>query len=566
MLKYLRKNSGGLLIPLSVLLMISACATTPEPQKTGVVTTKSVEAPSGEETEVTLGAVKGKGLEAGKAGEEKPYVVQLRDEERTEAERRGTRENLFSLHFKEITLDAVISMLSDRGRNFRYVIHPDVGERRVLGLVLENVTYREALEIVAKLHNLVIIDERNLIVINTYDNYMASQKQDAERIKVSQDRAEMERLTLAASLKSKQLSEDDRRTFRSYRLKYAEPNEVKSYLEKIFGGASQQAEGPTAEGATATASPVSGSSISKITFSTFTKASILTAYGTPIELDDVSRRIGEIDVPQQQIFIESRIVEIARSYSRSLGVQWGGSMNTSTKMAFPSTIGVGGTSQSVAATTTGVAATTPMGANTPAVNFPAVDPTSGNAAPAAVSIALSDIAGTLALNMRLSALEVEGKSKTLSNPKLTTINGVKAKIESGREIPYQQSAGGGGGATTVSFKNAAISMEVTPFITPDNMISLKIAAKKDDADFSNQVLNVPSILTRSIETSVLVTDGGTAVLGGVFENLQANTDKGVPLLSKVPILGWFFKGSEKMDNEKELLIFITPRIVRGNFS
>jgi type IV pilus assembly protein PilQ len=216
-------------------------------------------------------------------------------------------------------------------------------------------------------------------------------------------------------------------------------------------------------------------------------------------------------------------------------------------------------------TTTGINTGYTLGTQTPAVAFPASDPSGGATVPAGVTLALSDVAGTLRLNMRLSALENDGRSKTLSNPKLTTINGVKAKIESGREIPYQQSAGGTGG-TTVSFKNAVISLEVTPFVTPDNMINMKIVAKKDDADFTNQVLGVPSILTRTINTNVLVLDGGTAVLGGVFENQKSINDKGVPWLSKIPVLGWLFKSNDKMDNEKELLIFITPRIVKGNFS
>lgn len=505
----------------------------------------------------------------------KPYLLKLSDEERHGAENRKRRENLFSFHFKEISLEAVVNMLSDRGRNFRYVIHPDVGSRKVLGLYLEDITWREALDTIARLHNLVITEERNMIVINTLENYTATQEQEAKRARLSRERAEAERSMLTASFKSRQMQADEQRTYRSFKLKYAEPNEAKAYLERIFSGSGETSPAEAPAGVSAPA-PAQAQTGPRILFSTFSKASILTAYGTPADIDDVARRIDDIDVPQQQIFIESRIVEVMRSHSRSLGVQWGGLAARASNGSSPATIGLAGSAQvgSTALVPNGLT-TTPagplsngyaMGTANGIVDLPATDPSSAGALPAAVSIALSDTAGTSALNLRFSALERDGKGKTLSNPKIITINGVRAKIASGREIPYQQSAGGSSGATTVAFRNAVISLEVTPFVTPDNRISLKILAHKDDADFTNPVLNVPSILTRSVETSVMVTDGGTAVLGGVFENLQTGSERGVPFLSKIPIIGWFFKGSEDIDNEKELLIFITPRIVRGNFT
>ncbi len=503
----------------------------------------------------------------------KPYLLKLSDEGDRGAENRKQREDLFSFHFKETSLESVIQMLSNGGSNFRYVIHPDVGARKVLGLYLEDITWREALDTIAKLHNLVITEERNMLVINTYENYMLTQEQEAKRARLSRERAEEERSTLMASFKSKQLQADDRRTFRSFKLKYAEPNEAKAYLDRIFSGPGEAspADAPAKEGASA-----QGQTGSRILFSTFSKASILTAYGTPADIEDVARRIDDIDVPQQQIFIESRIVEVMRSHSRSLGVQWGGYSARASSGSSSAAVGLAGSAQvgSTAMVPNGLTANSDsalsnsyaMGTSNGIVDLPATDPSGSGALPAAVSIALSDTAGTSVLNLRFSALERDGKGKTLSNPKIISINGVRAKIASGREIPYQQSAGGSSGATTVAFRNAVISLEVTPFVTPDNRISLKIIAHKDDADFSNPVLNVPSILTRSVETSVVVMDGGTAVLGGVFENLQTGTERGVPFLSKIPIIGWLFKGSEDIDNEKELLIFITPRIVRGNFT
>lgn len=560
-----RKNSPafGALLLLAFLLAVSSCATSPAKNIVAKPAKNDVTHLQGEPQTVTESSVLP--LDAPQSGKEndlaKPYLLKLSDEKLRDAENRQHRENLYSFHFKEISLESVINMLSDRGRNFHYVIHPDVGSRKVLGLYLEDITWREALDTVARLHNLVITEEHNLVVINTYENYMAGQEQDTKRARLSRERAEAERSMLTASFKSKQLQADDQRTFQSFKLKYAEPNEAKIYLERIF---SNFAEPPSAEGSDPSAASVQ--TASRILFSTFSKASILTAYGTPADLENVARRINDIDVPQQQIFIESRIVEVSRSHSRSLGVQWGGaaarSANGSSAVVGLAGSAQAGTSASSGALSNGYA----MGTANSMVDMPATDSSNSGTLPAAVSIALSDLAGTSSLNLRFSALERDGKGKTLSNPKIITINGVRAKISSGREIPYQQSAGGSSGATTVAFRNAVIALEVTPFVTPDNRISLKIIAHKDDADFANPVLNVPSILTRTVETSVVVTDGGTAVLGGVFENLQTGIDRGVPFLSKIPLIGWLFKGSEDVDNEKELLIFITPRIVRGNFT
>lgn len=570
-----RKNSPTYNALLLVfLLSVTSCATTPSknivatPSKNDVTLLQA-----GPQTVIGPPVPPLDGKKSSKEDDSgKPYLLQLSDEKIRGAEKRQDRANLFSFHFKEISLESVVNMLSDRGRNFHYVIHPDVGSRKVVGLYLEDITWREALDTIAKLHNLVITEDRNLIVINTYGNYMTGQEQDTKRARLSRERAEAERSMLTASFKSKQLQADDQRSFRSFKLKYAEPNEAKAYLDRIFSG---PGEAPASEGSDSATASATTQPASRILFSTFSKASILTAYGSPADLENVARRIDDIDVPQQQIFIESRIVEVSRSHSRSLGVQWGG-LASRTASGSSTVVGLAGSAQvgTTALVPNGLTATPngalsngyAMGASNSMVDMPASDPSNSGALPAAVSIALSDMAGTSALNLRFSALERDGKGRTLSNPKIITINGVRAKISSGREIPYQQSAGGSSGATTVAFRNAVIALEVTPFVTPDNRISLKINAHKDDADFANPVLNVPSILTRSVETSVVVTDGGTAVLGGVFENLQTGIDRGVPFLSKIPIIGWLFKGSEDVDNEKELLIFITPRIVRGNFT
>ena len=433
--------------------------------------------------------------------------------------------DLFSLNFKEIGIKPLMEMLSGSGENFRYLLYPEAAEIRVRGLSLKNVQWREALNVVIKMHQLTMVEDGDLVIINTHKNYIAEKEREAERA-----RARM----------------IGKRSSRSFRLKYTQPDEVRDYLEKIFGITS----GLTTGQEKSRSFSITQTGFPKISFSTFPKASILTAYGPEIQLEEIAQRVAEVDVPQKQVFIEARIVDILKKYSRSLGVQWGGRFNATTNSFFPATVTVAGGAGTIGGT---------YGTQSGAVNFPATDQTQTGIIPSAVALALSDSLGTAMINMQLSALEQEGKSKTLSNPKVITVNGVMAKVESGREIPYQTTSANLG--TQTEFKKAVISLEVTPLITPDDMINLIIIAKKEDADFTTQVANVPSILTRVVETNVIVPNGGTAVLGGVFENVTANTDNRTPGLSKIPIIGRLFKSNDKLDNEKEFLIFITPRVV-----
>ncbi|MFQ5431381.1 MAG: hypothetical protein ACE5EN_02595 [Nitrospinota bacterium] len=440
-------------------------------------------------------------------------------------EEKPDNEDLFSVNFKEIGIKPLMEMLSGGGENFRYLLYPEAAKIRVRGLSLENVHWREVLNIVMKMHRLTMVEDNGLIIINTHKNYVAEKKREAERAR--------------ARMIGKKGS-------RSFRLKYTQPDEVRDYLEKIFGYTSGLTPGQEKSRSFA----ATDRGVPKISFSTFPKASIITAYGPEIQLEEVANRVAEIDVPQKQVFIEARIVDILKNYSRSLGVQWGGRFNSVTNSFFPATVTVAGGAGTIGGT---------YGTQSGAVNFPATDQTQTGIIPSAVALALSDSLGTAQLNMQLSALEQEGKSKTLSNPKVITVNGVLAKVESGREIPYQTTSANLG--TQTEFKKAVISLEVTPLITPDDMINMIIVAKKEDADFTTQVANVPSILTRVVETNVIVPNGGTAVLGGVFENIKVDTDNRTPGLSKIPIIGRLFKSNDKLDNEKEFLIFITPRVV-----
>jgi type IV pilus assembly protein PilQ len=169
---------------------------------------------------------------------------------------------------------------------------------------------------------------------------------------------------------------------------------------------------------------------------------------------------------------------------------------------------------------------------------------------------------TRILNLEVAALESDGVGKIVSSPRVITANNVKAKIEDGSEIPYVTTQTSGGAVTqTVSFKAAKLSLEVTPQITPEGTVRMALIVKKEEADFTRAILGNPPIKSSIVETNVVVENGGTVVIGGVFvTSNQASTEK-VPVLGDIPFFGWLFKYKADVGERRELLIFITPRIL-----
>jgi type IV pilus assembly protein PilQ len=243
--------------------------------------------------------------------------------------------------------------------------------------------------------------------------------------------------------------------------------------------------------------------------------------------------------------IESRIVEASRQFLRELGVQLGARVVKTTDRNFPSTIAIDG----------GVTSGDGTSAGNFLVDLPAAVATGQGGA---ISFALAG-AGSL-LNVQLSALENSGQGKVITNPKIATLDNTEALIESGRRIPYATISDEG---TRTEFADASIKLRVTPNVAPDGFIDLKIHATKNEADFSRTSANgVPTILTREATTEMLVQDGDTVVIGGLYQRTLQSANRGVPWLSRVPVLGWLFKTNRNEDNHEELLIFITPRIIK----
>lgn len=259
-------------------------------------------------------------------------------------------------------------------------------------------------------------------------------------------------------------------------------------------------------------------------------------------LAEMEKLIETLDKRTLQVLIEARIVEVNHSFTRELGIKWGGNYNANTGSAFPATIGLSGVQGGAASTAAGSIVNTPTSGVT-----------------GTLGLKLGSVDSTALLDMQLMALQNEGKGRILSMPKIATMNNIEALIESGREIPYQTTSADG---TKTEFKKATLKLKVIPHVTPDNFIRLEIEANKDEADFANQLPNSPPpILTKHAKTEVLIKDGDTTVIGGLFKETKNESESGVPFFSKIPVLGWFFKGKANSNTGEELLIFITPKIL-----
>ncbi len=302
------------------------------------------------------------------------------------------------------------------------------------------------------------------------------------------------------------------------------------------------------------------------------RTNTLLVQDTADHLQNIRRMVRTLDVPIRQVLIESRIVVVNDTFSRDLGIRLG------VTGIYESGTNSGGTFISGTGNGTNTMVTSAIGNLADPLNgtiFPVAVPTLANRYN--VNVPIADAAGRFSLailesdylvDLELTALEAEGYGEIVSTPRVITANQKEARIEQGVEIPYQQSSSSG--ATTVQFKKAVLSLTVTPHITPDNNIIMDLRVHKDNVGeiISTGGLGgtVPSIDTRSIETQVLVKDGQTVVLGGIYETERRETINKVPFLGDLPIVGFFFRSKQRIDNKAELLIFVTPRILEEGSS
>ncbi len=282
----------------------------------------------------------------------------------------------------------------------------------------------------------------------------------------------------------------------------------------------------------------------KITVDSRTNILILTDIDE--NLGDMVKLVNVIDIKTPQVMIEARIVEVNKNVSQELGVQWGA---TSAGNIFNGNTTV----------------TSPTGANSPFL----VDLLPGGTALAAgatsgFALGLDGLAEGLNLDLQLTALEKRGDARILSSPRVTTLDNKEARIESGRSIPFQTSSANEG--TKIEFVDAELSLRVTPHITSDDYVYMVIDATKNAANLAVQVNGFPEITTKEAHTEVLVKNGDTTVLGGIYESEVRRNKESVPVFSKIPFLGALFRNFDDADDVQELLIFVTPTILTNAYS
>jgi type IV pilus assembly protein PilQ len=289
---------------------------------------------------------------------------------------------------------------------------------------------------------------------------------------------------------------------------------------------------------------------------------------TPSKIEDIRKLILKTDVASKQVLIEARLVEASDSFSRNLGAKLGFSDLRTTRggdsgyqVSGNNRVAIGGTLNGVT-TQTGQNGTTATLATTDTqfVNLPAASINSVQ--PATVAFSLFSAAANRFLNLELSALEADGKGKIISSPRVVTGDNIVAVIEQGIELPYQVATSSG--ATSITFKKANLRMEVTPQITPDGNVVLDVDVNKDSKGDSTPAGF--AINTQHVKTKVMVENGGTVVLGGIYQQSENSSDSKVPLLGDLPVLGYLFKTTSKDTSKTELLVFITPKIVADRLS
>jgi len=288
-----------------------------------------------------------------------------------------------------------------------------------------------------------------------------------------------------------------------------------------------------------------------------TRTNTLIIADLPDQFPAIRELLKSLDRAEPQVEVEARIVQTTRDFARAIGVQWGlngrvmPDIGNTTGLAFPNRGTLGGRLGSQGPTDP---RSTELEQTGSAIRLGVPDATS------AIGLALGAVNGAFNLDVALSALERTGKGRVLSTPRLTTQNNIQAEVAQGVQIPIQVVANN---TVTVTFKDAVLVLRVTPQITAASTVIMKVEIENATADFSRQVNGIPPVDTQRANTQVQIDDGATTVIGGIFVSQEQSTNDKTPLLHRIPLLGWLFKQERIEDESRELLIFITPRILKG---
>jgi type IV pilus assembly protein PilQ len=430
-----------------------------------------------------------------------------------------------SLNFQNIEVRALLQVIADF-TNFNVVTSDSVTGS--VTLRLKDVPWDQALDIILQSKGLGVRKSGNVLWIAPKDELASKEQLDLEaRKKV----AELEPL----------------RT-QSFQLNYTRAETI---AKALIGSAQvAQAVNENSSGLRNNILSARGSVI----FEARTNQLFIT--DIPSKLEEVQALLSKIDIPVRQVLIEARIVEADDRFGRALGIKLGGADLRIANGGLPNRgASVGGNYSAIGAQT-GQTGAVDFEPNSQFVNLPANASALGASA-ATFALSLFGNSATRFLNLELSALEADGKGKIVSSPRVITADQVKALIEQGEELPYQ--AATSSGATQVQFRKANLKLEVTPQITPEGNVILDVDVNKDSVGRNTSAGF--AIDTKHVKTQVLVENGGTVVIGGIFTQTERDQVNKVPLLGDVPYLGALFRNTERTSNKTELLIFITPKIV-----
>ena len=434
------------------------------------------------------------------------------DAEKRKAEHFTYSGEKLSLNFQDIDVRSVLQLIADF--TDLNLVASDTVQGNIT-LRLQNVPWDQALDLVLKTKGLDKRQVGNVLLVAPADEIAARERQELEAQRQIAELAPLRREVVQVN--------------------YAKASDIAQLFQSV-----------TDKG---------GESGDRGSIAVDDRTNNIIAYQTQERLDELRRIVAQLDIPVRQVMIEARIVEANVDYDKSLGVRWGGNLWSGDKWnawGNGDNLGVDDGGQGQVGRFPGVRET-PL--NLPFVDMGVAGATSG--------IGLGFVTNNAILDLQLSAMEKSGNGEVVSQPKVVTADKETAKILKGAEVPYQEASSSG--ATSTSFKEAALSLEVTPQITPDNRIIMEVRVTKDEPDFSQAASTggVPSIRKNEVNAKVLVTDGETIVIGGVFSNTQSKSVDKVPFLGDLPFVGRVFRRDMVMDRKSELLVFITPRIMNN---
>ena len=441
----------------------------------------------------------------------------------------GYRGEKLSLNFQNIDVRSLLQVIADF-TNFNIVTSDTVQGN--LTLRLKDVPWDQALDIILQAKNLGMKRSGNVLQIAPKDELAAKEKAELEAQAAIRD---LEPL----------------RT-QSFQLNYTKAAEIAAQLTSSGGGGG----GGGSSGGTKSLLSSRGSVIAE------PRTNQLFISDIPSRLVQIEEMISKLDVPVRQVLIEARIVEATDTFGKSLGVKLGTADMRGIRggdagyhVGGGNRVAFGGNYNAIGATTgafeaSGLSTLTSQMVNLPAQGLGGISPTN-------FAISLFSSAANRFLNLEISALEADGKGRVVSSPRVVTADQTKALIEQGTEFPYQQATSSG--ATSIAFRKAVLKLEVTPQITPEGNIILDLDVNKDSP--GTPVEGGMSINTKRVRTQVLVENGGTVVIGGIFELNERESENKVPVLGDIPVVGNLFKQRTRQAEKQEMLVFITPKMI-----